>query len=262
MNTDLTGMNAIVCGSTQGIGLATAIELAELGANLTLIARNLSRLKAAVHSLPKRSEQEHKYVVADFADVTSLKLAIEEYFAFNSSVHILINNTGGPKGGPIADATTAEFESVFSQHLICSHLLTQHCLPSMIRQGYGRIINIISISVKQPIQRLGVSNTVRWAVASWAKTLSLEVGLHGITVNNVLPGYTETARLNEFIEMNAASTNRSRLQVEQELLLQIPSRHFVTAQEVASVVAFLSSPAARSVNGVNIPVDGGLTRSL
>jgi 3-oxoacyl-[acyl-carrier protein] reductase len=262
MNLDLTGKTAIVCGSTQGIGRATATELALLGANVTLIARNEEKLKETVANLPKKKAQKHRYLVADFTNSKQLKAKIEKYILKFPEVHILINNTGGPSGGAIIDAAIEQFEQVFAQHLICNQILVQAVVPSMKATGFGRIVNIISTSVKQPIVGLGVSNTIRWAVASWAKTLSLELGKFGITVNNVLPGFTVTGRLAQVNKMRAEATGVSVEEVEKQLIKDIPIGRFATAEEVAAAAAFLCTPAAASINGINIPVDGGKTGSL
>ena len=262
MNLDLSHKTAIVCGSTQGIGLAAAQELALMGANITLMARNEHTLQQVLQTLHHSKEQTHRYIVADFSDKQDVKTKITQYLTAHPQVHILVNNTGGPKGGPIIEADLIEFENAFSQHLLCNQILTQACVPSMKQAQFGRIINIISISVKQPIMGLGVSNTTRWAVASWAKTLATELGAYGVTVNNVLPGYTATNRLETLNTARAAATNQTVETIEKELLKQVPTGRFATAQEVAAAVAFLASPAAASINGINIPVDGGMTKSL
>lgn len=262
MNLDLTGKTAIVCGSTQGIGLASATELALLGANVTLVARNEEKLREAVEDLDTTLGQLHRYVVADFADHENLKSAMENYLRLCPDVHILVNNTGGPSGGPIIEAETDQFLKTFQMHLINNQYLAQAVFPSMKKEGFGRIINIISTSVKQPIVGLGVSNTIRGAVASWAKTLSLELGQYGITVNNVLPGYTKTARLDAVLEMRSQNQGKTREQIADELQSAIPIRRFSEAKEVAAAVAFLASPAAGSISGVSLAVDGGRTESL
>jgi 3-oxoacyl-[acyl-carrier protein] reductase len=262
MNLDLTGKTALVCGSTQGIGLAAAVELALLGANVTLVARNEEKLREAVEDLDNSLGQLHRYVVADFADHEGVKSAIENYLRLCPEVHILVNNTGGPSGGPIIEAESDQFLKTFQMHLINNQFLAQAVVPSMKKEGFGRIINIISTSVKQPIIGLGVSNTIRGAVASWAKTLSLELGQYGITVNNVLPGYTETARLDAVLEMRSKNQGKTVEQVAEELKAGIPIRRFSEAKEVAAAVAFLASPAAGSISGVSLAVDGGRTESL
>jgi 3-oxoacyl-[acyl-carrier protein] reductase len=262
MNLDLNGKTAIVCGATQGIGLASAVELALLGANVTLVARNEEKLREAVDTLDTSAGQLHRYVVADFTDTQNVKEAIDNYLRLCPEVHILINNTGGPSGGPIIEAESEQFLKTFQMHLINNQFLVQSVLPSMKKDGYGRIVNIISTSVKQPIVGLGVSNTIRGAVASWAKTLSLEIAQFGITVNNVLPGYTETARLGSVLAMRAKSLGKTQEEIAREMEASIPIRRFTKAEETAAAVAFLCSPAAASINGVNLPVDGGRTESL
>src|ERR1035437_7079876 len=208
MNLDLKNKNAIVCGSTQGIGKAIAVELALLGANITLVARDESKLKNVSTELDSPKGQKHNYLVADFTKPNELKKKIEEYTSKNS-VHILINNTGGPAGGPIIDAKTEEFTQAFSNHLLCNHILVQAVVGGMKKEKYGRIINIISTSVKQPIKGLGVSNTIRAAVANWSKTLAGELAPFGITVNNILPGTTNTARLTTLMEARAKKSGTS-----------------------------------------------------
>jgi 3-oxoacyl-[acyl-carrier protein] reductase len=261
MNLSLEGKNAVVCGSTQGIGLAIAEELALLGANCTLIARNEESLKAAVRNLDIALRQQHGYLVADFSKPEEVREVIEKHVK-NHPVHILINNSGGPAAGPVIDATEEAFLNTFNQHLICNHILTKAVVPSMKKAGYGRIINIISTSVKIPLKNLGVSNTIRGAVASWAKSMANELGEFNITVNNVLPGYTSTQRLSTIIEGTAKRGNVLVDIVEKNMKEDIPMKRFGDASEVAAVAAFLASPAASYVNGTSIPVDGGRTGSI
>jgi 3-oxoacyl-[acyl-carrier protein] reductase len=261
MNLSLEGKNAIVCGSTQGIGLAIAEELSMLGANCTLMARNEEALKQAVINLDTMLRQEHNYLVADFSKPEEVKKVIEEYVK-DHTVHILVNNTGGPLAGMIADAKEEDFLKAFNQHLICNHILTKAVIPSMKKEGYGRIINIISTSVKVPLKNLGVSNTIRGAVASWAKTMANELGQFNITVNNLLPGSITTQRLSTIIANAAKKGNVLIDVVEKNMKEEIPMKRFGEPSEIAAVAAFLASPAASYVNGVNIPVDGGRTGSI
>ncbi len=262
MNLDLTGKTALVCGSTQGIGKATAIELALLGANITLIARNEEKLQAVLDELPRRKGQKHRYLVIDFSKTNLIKSRIERHLSKYPEAHILINNTGGPAGGAVIEASPEAFVQTFNEHVISAQILTQIIAPSMMKAGFGRIINVTSVGMKQPIVGLGVSNTIRGAMGSWAKSMANELGRFGITTNNVLPGYTTTGRLQKVNEMRAASTNKSIAEVEQDLIKDIPIGRFTTPQETAAVIAFLCSPAAASVNGVSIPVDGGKTSSM
>jgi 3-oxoacyl-[acyl-carrier protein] reductase len=261
MNLSLEGKYAVICGSTQGIGLATAEELALLGANCTLLARNENALKEALHGLDISLRQQHNYLVADFSKPEQVKDAIESQVA-NHPVHILINNTGGPPGGPIIEATEQAFLDTFNQHLVCNHILAKAVVPSMKKEGYGRIVNIISTSVKVPLKNLGVSNTIRGAVASWAKTMANELGKFNITVNNVLPGSTNTRRLSTLMESIAKKGNVLVDVVAKNMAEEIPMKRFGEASEIAAVVAFLASPAASYVNGVSIPVDGGRTGAI
>lgn len=261
MNLSLEGKWAVVCGSTQGIGLAIAEELALLGANCILMARNESALKEAIAKLDISNRQLHAYHVADFSKPEQVKSGIMEIVSARP-IHILINNTGGPPAGPAIDAREEEFISAFNQHLICNHILVKAVVPGMKLEGYGRIINVISTSVRIPLKNLGVSNTIRGAVASWAKTLSNELGEFNITVNNILPGYTTTARLQTVIEKNAESKNASKDVVEKEMMEGIPMKRFADPAEIAAVAAFVASPAASYVNGTSIRVDGGRTGSI
>lgn len=261
MHLDLTGKRAIVCGSTQGIGKATAIELASMGASVTLVARNEEKLKSVSKELDTSRGQKHDYIAADFSFPQELKKKLEEYLA-SKSVEILVNNTGGPAGGLAIDAKEDEFIKAFSDHLLCNHILAQAVVPGMKSKKYGRIINIISTSVKIPIKGLGVSNTIRGAVANWSKTLANELGAFGITVNNVLPGSTMTARLEEVLNAKSKQTGKSFDELKMEMINEIPAKRIAEPHEIAAAVGFLASPAAGYVNGVNIPVDGGRTGSL
>lgn len=257
MNLDLTGRTAIVCGSTQGLGYASAVELALLGCTVVLMARNEVKLQEAVASLPTPAAQQHSYLVADFADTAAVEAAIHGFVANGHAAQILVNNTGGPAGGPALEAASSAFISAFNNHLINNHQLVQALVPGMKQAGFGRIINIISTSVKQPIPGLGVSNTIRGAVASWAKTLATELGPWGITVNNVLPGFTKTARYDSLMGSRAAAAGKAFEEIDAEIAASIPAGRIGQPEEFGAAVAFLCSPAAAYINGINLPVDGG-----
>jgi 3-oxoacyl-[acyl-carrier protein] reductase len=258
---ELKGKKALVCGATQGIGKAIALKLANMGASVILIARNEEKLIATKNELTTANHQLHDIISLDFSDYKS----VEEFLTtwrVNQKVDILVNNTGGPKGGPMLEASITEFIETFNQHLICNHLFVQAVVPGMKQLGGGKIINIISTSVKQPLPGLGVSNTIRGAVGNWSKTLANELGQFNITVNNVLPGATNTIRLQQIAEVKSAKTGDSIPDIFSEMALESPMKRIAEPEEVANVVAFLASDAASYVNGINIPVDGGRTKSL
>tara|TARA_B100000508_G_scaffold141097_1_gene147127 strand:+ start:238372 stop:239157 length:786 start_codon:yes stop_codon:yes gene_type:complete len=260
MDNSLEGKHAVVCGSTQGIGKASAVQLAEMGASVTLVARNEEKLQSVLKEL--KPNAKHDYIVADFSKPEELSKKIKDWSSKNKT-NILLNNTGGPKGGPIKDAHIDEFRSAFEQHLICNHILVQALYPGMKELGYGRIINVISTSVKQPLDGLGVSNTVRGAVANWSKTMANELGQYNITVNNVLPGATNTVRLQSIAENKAAkSSGLDYEEILENMANMSPMKRIAQPEEVANAIAFLASPSASYINGINVPVDGGRTKSL
>ncbi|MBC7833833.1 MAG: SDR family oxidoreductase [Phycisphaerales bacterium] len=264
MNLSLSGKRALVCGSTQGIGRACAVELANLGASITLMARDEARLHEVAAALPPPATtgQKHLTLVADFTQPEQVRRAVHSAINPFDPILIVVNNTGGPAAGQAIDAAPEAFLAAFNAHVINNQLIAQATVPAMKTAGYGRIINIISTSVKQPIPNLGVSNTIRAAVASWAKTLSAELGSFGITVNNVLPGYTKTERLTSLVKGRAAKQATSEDAISRELISSIPAGRFGEAEEIAAAVAFLASPAAAYINGINLPVDGGRLGSL
>lgn len=261
MDLNLKGKHALVCGSTQGIGRAAAIELALLGAHVTLLARDEVKLKSVVRELSVSAGQKHDYLVADFSNPGMLKNVLTSYSGL-SNLTILVNNTGGPPPGPAINASLEDFTNAFSNHLLCNQILVQALVPAMKASKFGRVINVISTSVKIPIRGLGVSNTIRGAVANWAKTLSVELGGFGITVNNVLPGSTMTGRLEAIIARNAEKSGKTFEEAKDEMIQEIPAGRIAEASEVAAAIAFLASPAAGYINGINVPVDGGRTGSL
>jgi 3-oxoacyl-[acyl-carrier protein] reductase len=262
MDLNLSGKHALVCGASQGIGRAAAVELAALGASVTLLARSREALDAALAELPStHAAQSHAWIAVDMNDHAGLKAKVEAA-THNKPVQILINNTGGPPAGPAHTAALDDFRIAFNQHLIAAQILLQAVLPGMRGSGYGRVVNVISTSVKEPLHNLGVSNTVRAAMASWAKTLSGELAGAGITVNNVLPGYTKTQRLSGLIAGMAKSSGKSEDEIAKGMVGGVPAGRFGEAAEVAAMIAFLCTPAAAYVNGVSIAVDGGRTRAL
>ena len=262
MNLDLTNKTALVCGASQGLGLACATELALLGANVIAASRSEEKLSAAIQQLDTSKGQQHSYLILDLSNPDDVKEKVNAFIAKGNVIHILINNAGGPPSAPMIDTDAAEIEKAFRTHVISSHLLAQAVFPGMKEAGYGRIINIVSTSVKQPINGLGISNLVRAAVANWAKTLANEISHFGITINNVLPGYTNTDRLNYLFSKQAAEAGVQQEEILQKSASAIPVGRIGEPAEFGAAVAFLCSPAAAYINGINLPVDGGRTGSL
>lgn len=261
MNTDLNGKNALVCGSSKGIGQSVAMELASLGANVVLASRSADLMANIVMQLPNNVDQNHGFLVLDMNHEEDLIKKIRT-LAMTKPIHILVNNTGGPPGGPILSAKPEDFHRAMQSHLIANHHLVTLLSPGMKESGYGRIINIISTSVKEPIAGLGVSNTTRGAVASWAKTVAMELAPFGITVNNILPGFTRTQRLESLVNTWAQQQKISVTEMEKQLFNVVPMGRFASPEEIGSVAAFLATPAASYVTGVSLAVDGGRTKCL
>jgi 3-oxoacyl-[acyl-carrier protein] reductase len=262
MEVSLKNKNAVVCGSTQGMGKAIALQFAASGASVTLIARNEQSLREVLSQLSKSKEQKHNFIVADFDEPEILRKKIKNFVSENPPVHILVNNTGGPKSGKAYTAPTVEYENAFRNHLICNQILVRAVVEGMKKEKYGRIINIISSSVRQPIKNLGVSNTTRWAVAGWSKTIATELAPFGITVNNILPGAIKTQRLYSLLEIRSKEKGKPEKEIEKEWLEEIPAGRFGEPEEIAYAAAFLASPLAGYINGINVLVDGGRLQSL
>ncbi len=262
MELSLKGKKAFVCGGSKGIGKAIAVELAKLGASICLLARSEKALQSVKSSLSQTQGQIHDYIVADFSNPEALMKTINTYLNEKPEANILINNSGGPSPGPLLEADTVALRKGFEMHVICSQLLTQRLVPFMKKGGYGRIINVISTSVKEPIPGLGVSNTIRGAMGNWSKTLSLELAPFGITVNNILPGFTDTERLQSLFQNKADQSGVSYETIRKQMIETVPMKRLADAQETAAAVAFLASPSAAYITGINLPVDGGRTASL
>jgi 3-oxoacyl-[acyl-carrier protein] reductase len=260
-NLDLTGRTALVCGASKGIGRASATILASMGARVFLLARSVDTLANAVAELESAYPAGHMAVQASDSQDATLE-SVEKHVDKHGGVHILVNNTAGPVGGKLVDSTIEQLEQAFLKHVLYAHQLTSLLRGYMAYQAWGRVINIISTSVKQPIEGLGVSNTIRGAMASWSKTMATEVAPLGITVNNVLPGATATERLTAIVERKAQAEGLSQQAVAQAMASEIPVGRFADPGEIAAAVGFLASPAAAYITGTSILVDGGRTRSL
>ncbi len=262
MQLNLDGRHALVCGASQGIGRASAIELALLGANVTLLARRAEALQALMRELPRtHAAQRHGFIAIDVGDTPALR-AQAEALAAAAPVHVLVNNSGGPPPGSVLEASPDDFLAAWRQHLLACHTLAQATIPGMRAAGWGRVVNVISTSVREPIPGIGVSNATRGAVASWAKTLAGELAPLGITVNNVLPGSTRTPRIEQIVAVRAEKSGKPAAEVQQAMEAEVPMRRFAEPAEIAAAVAFLASPAASYITGVSLAVDGGRMRSL
>ncbi len=259
---DLSGRTALVCGASRGIGRACAGALAGLGARVFIAARSESDLAATVAGLPADAGQAHGHLALDLGDTDAVRTHARALLDHSGPVEILVNNSGGPAAGTASGAAPDQCEEAFRQHLLAAQVLVQTLQPGMEERGYGRVVNIISTSVKQPIPGLGVSNTIRGAVASWAKTIARELAPFGVTVNNVLPGFTDTERLRYFFGQRADATGVSVEEAQRKALTGVPAGRFAEPEEIASAVAFLASPAAGYINGINLPVDGGMLSCL
>ncbi len=261
MDLNLAGKHALVCGASEGIGRATAHELALLGASVTVLARRAEALQEVAAALPRTAGQSHDWIAVDVSQADALRGQVEA-LASAAPVHILVNNTGGPPGGAAHAATVEAYLDAFNKHLVANQILLQAVLSGMRQARWGRIVNVVSTSVREPIPGLGVSNTVRGAVASWAKTLSRELAADGITVNNVLPGFTETGRIEQIVRNKVAAEGKSEDDVRAAMRAGVPAGRFATPEETGGVIAFLCSPAAAYVNGVSLAVDGGRMHSI
>jgi 3-oxoacyl-[acyl-carrier protein] reductase len=253
---------AVVCGATQGIGYECAKSLAKQGVKIVLVARNKEKLQQVCAELEEVNGLQNDFIVADFSEPAQVEQALRQWVNKGNTAQILINNTGGPKGGAISTAPVSEFLTAFNQHLICNHIMATALIPGMKASNTGRIINIISTSVKQPLPNLGVSNTIRGAVANWSKTLANELGQFNITVNNVLPGATMTSRLQILAQTKADTLGIDVNEVFQEMANESPMKRLAMPHEIAAAVSFLASDEASYINGINVPVDGGRTKSL
>ncbi len=254
----LQSRTALVCGASRGIGRACALELARQGAKVIVAARDPQALEKVISELGK----DHLPLAVDFEDTAALRLAAAGILEKVGTIHILINNSGGPPFGPTLGAPPEQFLAAFSRHLLASQILSQLLVPGMKRARYGRILNIVSTSVRQPIRGLGVSNTIRAAMAGWSKTLATELAPDGITVNNILPGATRTDRLVEIVRARAKASGRSEEEIEAEMIEEIPAGRFARPEEIAAAAGFLASPLAGYITGVSLAVDGGRTMAL
>ena len=259
--TALKGKHALVFGASKGIGAATAKMMAMAGADVTMCARNETTLAELKSEMIKFSDGNINYCSIDLEQLSSIETIIDKILTEYGPVHILVNNSGGPPGGPLMDNTVEDFHAPFTRHLHAAHQITKQLVPQMEAQGYGRIIQIISTSVKEPIPNLGLSNTLRGAMASWAKSLSRELP-PCITINNVLPGFTDTERLASLADSINSKTGKSLDDIHDGWMSQVPIERLVDPMETASAITYLALPAAGAIRGVSLAVDGGRLRGI
>ena len=258
MKIDLTGKKALVGGSSKGIGLGIATELANSGASVCLMARNESRLKEIVSQLP--DSNNHSYLVVDFSKFEDFKIKIEEYVK-NNQVDILINNTQGPPAGNSLSKNIDSYQEAFDLLFKSVVYTTSLVIPGMQKNKWGRIINVTSVSVKEPLNYLVLSNSIRSAVVAWAKSLSVDLGPDGLTVNSILTGYFDTERIKELNKEKSKSLNISEAEVLDKMKSLVPASRLGRPEEYGYLVSFLSSDNAAYINGASIPIDGGLLKS-
>lgn len=261
MNIQLFSKNALVGAATQGIGAGIALELAQCGANVTIMARNEEKLKNMLAALPViNPDQKHQYLVADFSDFEEYRQLIAGYFSRNS-IDILVNNTNGPEPGLALEKEVNDYQKAFDLlfKTVCETTLL--ALPYMIKQKHGRIINVSSLSVKEPIGNLALSNSIRSAVIAWAKTLSIEVAQHQVTINNILTGYFDTERIQNLIRHESQQTGKSEEEIRKGRENKIPMKRLGKTEEYGHLAAFLASEYSSYLTGTSIPLDGGLNNT-
>ncbi|HIE62941.1 MAG: short-chain dehydrogenase [Methanobacteriota archaeon] len=250
----LAGRTALVCGASKGIGRASAMMLARAGARVIACARSAEVLDELIGELHGSG---HETLVLDLEDVE----AVREVVLGLGVVDIVINNAGGPPGGPLLGNNLDEFEGPFARHLHAAHTIAQILAPRMAATGYGRFVNIISTSVREPIDNIGLSNTLRGAMASWSKSLSRELD-PCVTINNIMPGFTDTARLGSLAGSISERTGKTVEEVRETWMNSVPIQRLVDPVETAAAVTFLCLPSSGAIRGVSLAVDGGRMRSI
>jgi 3-oxoacyl-[acyl-carrier protein] reductase len=258
MKIDLSGKKALIGGSSKGIGLGIAKQLAESGASVCIMARNKSKLEEIVNQLP--NSENHSFLIVDFSNFEEYKIKIEAYLE-NNQVDILVNNTQGPPAGNSLSKDIDSYQEAFDLLFKSVVHTTSLVIPQMQKNKWGRIINVASVSVKEPLNYLVLSNSIRSAVVAWAKSLSVDVGKYGVTVNSILTGYFDTERIKELNKEKSKSLNISEEEVLEKMKSLVPVNRLGKTEEYGYLVSFLSSDKASYINGASIPIDGGLLRS-
>lgn len=261
MEISLKGKTALIGGSSKGIGLAIAKRLAASGASITLMARDESRLAKIIQELDAQSGQKHQYLVVDFSDFSSYSSIIVNYFK-KQTVDILVNNTQGPQSGGALDKSLSDYQQAFDLLFKCAVHTTELALPQMQKKQWGRIINVASITVKEPLNYLVLSNSMRAALVTWAKSLATDIAADQITINNILTGYFDTERISQLNQEKAQKLGISPEEVRAAMEASVPAKRLGKPEEYANLVCFLASKEAGYITGTNIPIDGGLLRSI
>ena len=260
MNINLTGKNALIGGSSKGLGLAIARQLAVSGANVTLMARSKTTLKKVVDQLDTNSNQKHQFLVVNFSDFDDFGSKMKNFFT-NNKIDILINNTQGPSPGSAIEKSIDDYQNAFDLLFKCAVFTCNLALPHMQKQKWGRIVNVSSISVREPLSYLALSNSLRAALVTWAKSLSIEIASDNITINNTLTGYFDTERIAEINAQKAKKMGIPETEVRSAMISAIPAKRIGHPDEYANLVCFLVSDQASYITGTNIPIDGGFLKS-
>ena len=261
MEIDLTGKFALVGGATNGIGKAIAIRLAASGASVCIMARNKSKLEKVVNELDRSRNQKHKFLEVDFSNYNLFSKSIKYFFETNH-IDVLVNNTQGPEGGSALEKSIDDYQSAFDLLFKCAVKTSLLALTNMRDKKWGRIINVASISVKEPLNYLVLSNSLRSALVTWSKTLSVDIAKFNITINNVLTGYFNTERLKQLNSKKAEKLGINISTIEDKIKDTIPMKRFGDPEEYANLVCFLASEKSDYITGINIPIDGGFLKSL
>jgi 3-oxoacyl-[acyl-carrier protein] reductase len=259
-NSALKGFRALICGASKGIGRSIAKSMAKVGADVIICSRSKEVLDELCDELMSIGANSAKSLALDLENIEEVKKSISEILN-EGPIHILINNASGPPGGPLLNVELSEFEPAFKRHLHAAHTITRMLVPGMEDSGMGRIVNIISTSVREPIENIGLSNTLRGAMASWSKSLSRELPAC-ITINNILPGFTDTSRLNSLAKSISDRTGKNIPEIQQNWMNQVPIGRLIDPQETALAATFLCLPSSGGIRGISLAVDGGRMRSI
>ena len=264
MNLNLKNKNAIICASSQGLGKAAALDLAEEGVNLAICSRDQDKINKVKEEIHQKIDSEIK-VLALKVDLDSPDEILAFYKQVENdlgSVDILVNNNGGPPPSTFEQLSDDDWQKAFNSTMMSCLRLSKLVLPNMKKNGWGRIINISSVSVKTPVNGLFLSNSLRMGVLGWAKALSDELAPHGITVNTVCPGYTRTERVEAILETQSNSSGLKKEDIEKSIAENIPMKRVGEAEDLAGLITFLASEKADYMTGLAIQVDGGSARTF